>query len=243
MRVAALVLAAGRGERLGGSVPKAFVPLAGSPLVLRSVEALAGCPEVECVVPVVNRADLPRWRVLAPAAAVARKVRPAVAGGAERQDSMRAGLAALPVGIELVAVHDAARPLVRPADVARVIAAAGRVGAALLAVPVRDTLKRVRPAAPGEAGEPVEPRVAETLPRAACWAAQTPQVFRIELLREALEKACAEGFVGTDDAQLVERLGAPVAVVEGDPRNFKITWPADVDLAEAVLAGRAERAD
>jgi len=85
--------------------------------------------------------------------------------------------------------------------------------------------------------------VVETLPRAACWAAQTPQVFRIELLREALEKAEADGFVGSDDAQLVERLGAAVGVVEGDPRNFKITWPADVGLAEAVLAERAQRGD
>jgi 2-C-methyl-D-erythritol 4-phosphate cytidylyltransferase len=141
---------------------------------------------------------------------------------------MRAGLAALPPDVEWVAVHDAARPLVRAADVTRVVAAARRHGAALLAVPVRDTLKRVSGG-----------RVAETLPRAACWAAQTPQVFRVELLREALAKAEAEGFQGTDDAQLVERLGVPVEVVEGDPSNLKITWPEDVELAEALLARRS----
>jgi len=223
MRVAALVLAAGRGERLGASIPKAFLALAGRPLVVRAIEALAARPEVERIVPVLPAADLARFAALAPDFLGADKLGAPVAGGAERQDSMRAGLAALPDGVELVAVHDAARPLVRPEDVGRVIAAAARTGAALLAVPVRDTLKRVR-----------DGRVAGTLPRAECWAAQTPQVFRLELLREALAKAEAEGFRGTDDAQLVERLGAPVEVVEGDPANLKITWPEDVALAEEI---------
>ncbi|MEB2343838.1 MAG: 2-C-methyl-D-erythritol 4-phosphate cytidylyltransferase [Deltaproteobacteria bacterium] len=225
MRVAALVLAAGRGERLGASVPKAFLPLAGRPLVVRAIEALAARPEVERIVPVLPAADLARFAALGLAGDG--RLAPPVAGGAERQDSMRAGLAALPDGVDLVAVHDAARPLVRPEDVGRVIAAAARTGAALLAVPVRDTLKRAR------AG-----RVTETLPRADCWAAQTPQVFRAALLREALAKAEAEGFVATDDAQLVERLGAPVEIVEGDPGNLKITWPEDVALAEAIWRQR-----
>jgi 2-C-methyl-D-erythritol 4-phosphate cytidylyltransferase len=231
MRVAALVLAAGRGERLGASVPKAFLPLAGRPLVVRAIEALAAWPEVERIVPVVPAADLARFAALPRDFAGADRLADAVVGGAERQDSMRAGLAALPAGIELVAVHDAARPLVRPEDVGRVIAAAARTGAALLAVPVRDTLKRVR-----------DGRVEETLPRAACWAAQTPQVFRVALLREALAKAEAEGVVATDDAQLVERLGAPVEIVEGDAGNLKITWPEDLALAEALFS-RAQGAE
>lgn len=227
MRVAALVLAAGRGERLGASVPKAFLPLAGRPLVVRAIEALAARPEVEWIVPVLPELEIPRFRALGRDFAGAARVAEPVAGGAERQDSMRAGLAALPPGVDLVAVHDAARPLVRAEDVGRVIAAAARCGAALLAVPVRDTLKRVR-----------DGRVAETLPREACWAAQTPQVFRLALLREALAKAEAEGFRGTDDAQLVERLGAPVEVVEGDAGNLKVTWPEDVALAEALWSRR-----
>jgi 2-C-methyl-D-erythritol 4-phosphate cytidylyltransferase len=142
---------------------------------------------------------------------------------------MQAGLAALPADVGLVAVHDAARVLVQPGDVARVIAAAARSGAALLAAPVRDTLKRVR-----------EGRVVATEPRAALWAAQTPQVFRIALLRKALDEARAAGFQGTDDAQLVERLGAPVEIVEGDPGNVKITWPADLAFAAATLREREE---
>jgi len=224
MRVAALVLAAGRGERIRAAEPKAFLAVAGRSLVVHAIEALAACDAVDAVVPVLPADALDRVAPALLGETARRKLRPAVAGGAERQDSMRAGLASLPASVELVAVHDAARPLVQPADVARVIAAADRCGAALLAVPVRDTLKRV------EAG-----RIVATVPRESLWAAQTPQVFRAELLRAALEKAEADGFRGTDDAQLVERLGAPVAIVEGDPGNAKITWPADLAWAEAVL--------
>jgi 2-C-methyl-D-erythritol 4-phosphate cytidylyltransferase len=177
------------------------------------------------VVPAAELAGLARWG--AELGAIPR-LAAAVAGGAERQDSVRAGLRALPGDVSFVAVHDAARPLVRAADVARVVAAAREHGAALLAVRVRDTLKRVRGG-----------RVVETPPRDECWAAQTPQVFRRDWLEEALAKAEADGFLGTDDAQLVERLGLPVRVVEGDPANLKITFPEDLALAEARLRERA----
>jgi 2-C-methyl-D-erythritol 4-phosphate cytidylyltransferase len=225
MSVAALVLAAGRGERLGSTVPKAFVPLAGTPLLLHTLAALARVPEIDCVVPVLAAADHARFEALRAALARIPKLAPAVTGGAERQDSMRAGLAALGAEVTLVAVHDAARPFVRARDVARVLEAARAVGAAVLAVPVTDTIKRVR------AG-----RVVETPGRDECWAAQTPQAFRIEILREALAKAVAAGVRVTDDAQLVERLGLPVAVVEGDPGNVKITRPGDLVAAESRLA-------
>jgi 2-C-methyl-D-erythritol 4-phosphate cytidylyltransferase len=228
MSVAALVLGAGRGERLGTDAPKAFVPLLGRPILLHALEALAACPDLARLVPVVpeeERAGLARWS--AELAAIPR-VAPAVAGGRERQDSVRAGLRALAGDVAFVAVHDAARPLVRAADVARVVAVAREHGAALLAVPVRDTLKRVRGG-----------RVVETPPRDECWAAQTPQVFRRDWLEEALAKAEADGFLGTDDAQLVERLGLPVRVVEGDPGNLKITFPEDLAVAEARLRERA----
>lgn len=227
MRVAALVLAAGRGERFGAPVPKAFLSLGGRPLVVRAIEALAARPEVERIVPVLPAADLARWNALARDFAGARKLAEAVAGGAQRQDSMRAGLATLPADLEWVAVHDAARPLLRAEQVGRVLDAAARTGAALLAVPVRDTLKRV------DAG-----RITATLDRSETWAAQTPQVFRLSLLRTALAKADADGFIGTDEAQLVERLGVPVAVAEGDVRNLKITWPEDLELAEAIWRQR-----
>ncbi|HEY8154533.1 MAG TPA: 2-C-methyl-D-erythritol 4-phosphate cytidylyltransferase [Myxococcota bacterium] len=224
MSVAAVVLAAGRGERLGLKLPKAFVPLAGRPLLLHSLAALAGVPAIERVVPVIARADLARWEGLASELAAIPKLAPPAFGGAERQDSVRAGLAALGPDVRWVAVHDAARPFVRASAVARVLAAARESGAAILAVPASDTIKRVR-----------DGRVLETPPRPECWAAQTPQVFRVELLREALAKATAEGRTATDDAQLVEWLGVAVAVVEGDPDNWKLTRPEDLAAAERRL--------
>jgi len=225
MATAALALAAGRGSRLGADRPKAFVHLAGIPLVVRSVRALAAAQGIDWIQPVIPAEDPGLWREAAQVLEGLEGLLAAVPGGAERQDSVRAGLDALPADVDLVAVHDAARALVRPEDVARVVAVARAEGAALLAAPARDTIKRVR-----------DGRVLETPPRETCWVAQTPQVFRRELLAEALAKAAAEGFVGTDDAQLVERLGVPVYVVEGDPRNLKITGPEDLVAAEARLA-------
>jgi 2-C-methyl-D-erythritol 4-phosphate cytidylyltransferase len=246
MTVAALVLGAGSGRRLRetlgegvsesqwggdapGALPKAFVPLAGRCLLLRSLEALAASAEVDLVVPVVAQEAMPRLAALESELRKVPKLRPAVAGGAERQDSVRCGLEALPPEVTHVAVHDAARPLVRPEDVSRVVRAARSRGAALLAVPVTDTIKRV------EAGA-----VVATPPRSECYAAQTPQVFRIDWLRDALAKAEADGVQGTDDAALVERLGVTVEVVEGDPANLKITSAEDLVLAEAWLRRRGE---
>ncbi len=229
MRVAAVLVAAGRGERLGHVLPKAFVPLAGRPLVLRAAEALSAAPEVTCIVPVVPENEMERFRSLVAEAGAPAGLAAPVAGGAERQDSVRAGVEALPPGFDLVAVHDAARALVRPEAVSRVVAVAARAGAAILATPVRDTIKRVS-----------EGRVVATPDRATCWAAQTPQVFRVELLREALAKAASAGHRGTDDAELVERLGVAVHVVEGDPDNLKLTHPEDLVMAERLLAQRGE---
>jgi 2-C-methyl-D-erythritol 4-phosphate cytidylyltransferase len=221
MRVVAIVVAAGRGERLGHALPKAFVPLCGRSLLGHAVVALAASERVDAVLPVLPDGMQP------PADAAHPKLLRAVIGGARRQDSVAAGLAALPPSVAYVAVHDAARALVHPDAVTRVIEAGMRHGAALLAVPARDTIKRVRDGV-----------VVETPPREECWAAQTPQVFRAGLLREALEKASAEGRTGTDCAQLVEAIGARVHVVPGDSDNWKITEPADLAAAARVLAMR-----
>jgi len=224
MSVAALILGAGRGERLGTDAPKAFVSIAGRPLLVHTLRALADCPELATLVPVVAAPDLHRFEGCRAELADLPRLAEPVPGGAARQDSMRAGLRTLPGTVRYVAVHDAARPFVSARDVARVVAAACETGAAILAVPVRDTLKRVR-----------EEAIVETLVRSECWAAQTPQVFRRDWLEQALEKAEAEGVTATDDAQLVERLGVRVRVVEGDPGNLKITFPADLELARARL--------
>jgi 2-C-methyl-D-erythritol 4-phosphate cytidylyltransferase len=228
MRVAALVVGAGRGERLAREEPKAFVPLAGRPLIAHAIETLASVAAIERVVPVVPADWCGALAVRLGPLARHSKLGAPVPGGATRQDSVRAGMAALGDDFALVAVHDAARPLLRAQDAARVVAAAAKTGAAILAVPVRDTIKRARAGA-----------VLETPPRGELFAAQTPQVFRREWLREALAKASAEGRVGTDCAELVEALGVRVELVEGDPGNWKVTDAGDLERARQVLEGRA----
>jgi 2-C-methyl-D-erythritol 4-phosphate cytidylyltransferase len=222
-RKAIIVLAAGRGERLGGELPKAFVPLCGRTLIERSLRTAAEAICVDLVQPVLARVDFDRYAEL-DLGSVPKLAAP-VPGGVERQDSVAAGVAALPTDIEVVGVHDAARCMVSVDEIERVMARAEQEGAALLATPARDTIKRVR-----------DGRVVETPARAECWVAQTPQAFRVELLREALEKARADGILGTDDAQLVERLGVPVHIVEGSARNLKITLPEDLSTAASWLA-------
>jgi len=229
MRVAALVLGAGRGERLGEAVPKAFVPLCGKPLLVHALAALASAPEIDIVIPIIGASELSRMKALESELASIPGLQAPTIGGAERQDSMTAGLAALPEDVDFVAVHDAARPLVATESISRVVEAARQSGAAILAIPVRDTIKRVRDGV-----------IVETPIRAECYAAQTPQVFRVDVLREALEKAAAEGFIGTDDAEIVERIGVPVTVVVGGPSNIKITDRADLVAAERWLRDQRE---
>ena len=227
MRVAALVLGAGRGERLGQAVPKAFVVLAGRPMIVWSLETLARCSEIDRVVPVVPAAQCASLAACMGAVAGAEKLAPPVVGGSQRQDSLRAGLETLSDDVRFVAVHDAARPLLRAEALARVVVAARESGAALLATRSADTIKRVR------AG-----RVVETPLRDECWAAQTPQVFRRDWLVEGLSRATAAGREVSDCAQLGEALGVEVQVVEGDPDNLKVTHPADLVLAERELMAR-----
>jgi len=225
--VAALVLGAGRGERLGHALPKAFVRLDGQSLIERSIRALAASGVIDRIVPVLGRADVERFRALG-LSAVDELVDPVV-GGAERQDSMQAGLESLPATIELVAIHDAARCLVAAADVRAVVAAAKEDGAAILAERVKDTIKRV-----------VDGRIVETPDREECWAAQTPQVVRRDWLALAIEANRGTGRTSTDDAQLVEWSGRAVRVVEAGSPNPKITRPEDLVLAKALLAEQAK---
>lgn len=220
----AILVMAGSGERLGAGVPKAFVPIAGAPMWRRAADVLAGTPGCRRVV-LVAPADRVA-RLVAEAQGLAAPVR-VVPGGARRQDSVRMGLAAAAGAAAVVAVHDAARPFVTRETVAEVVRAAAIHGAAIAAVPVRDTLKRVRD----------DGTVEGTVERAGLWHAQTPQAFRADLLRRAHELAEEQGLGVTDDASIVEALGlAPVRVVRGDPWNVKITEPPDLRAAEALLA-------
>ncbi|OLD40015.1 MAG: hypothetical protein AUI83_22545 [Armatimonadetes bacterium 13_1_40CM_3_65_7] len=224
-QAAAVIVAAGRGERLGATIPKAFVAVAGVPMLLHAARRVALSPEVGCIVVVVGASDVDRARMLLMQHGV-RNVTAVVPGGAHRQDSVFAGLPHLgeaPVAV----VHDGARPLVPPEVVTAVIQAAAETGAASAGLPVRETVKLVDGA-----------DARQTLDRDRLWVAHTPQAFRTALLREAHHRAKAEGFYGTDDAVLVERLGYAVRMVEDSPRNLKVTVPADLDLAEAYAGQR-----
>lgn len=225
MRAWAIVAAAGRGERLGGTEPKAFRLLAGVPMIAMVVAALGKAPGIEGIVLVVPAGFEARAAELA--SPVALRV---VAGGDSRTESVRRGLAAVPSDAEAVLVHDAARPLVTAELAERVLVCLASAPAAICAVMLSDTVKRVE----GES-------VTGTLDREGLWRAQTPQAFRAGLLRQAHERAAAEGFEGTDDAALVERIGARVAVVSGDERNLKITTVGDLEIAEALAATGGSR--
>lgn len=227
MKVAALLLGAGRGERLGADVPKALAPLAGRPLFAWSLEALELANSIECIV-VVGPSRAMR-EALAAAGLSPRKVIGFCEGGKERQHSVAKGLDTLPDDVTHVAVHDSARALVTPAIVNRVVGAAVEHGAAIAAMPLDDSLKRA-----------TLDVITDTIPRAGLWRAQTPQVFRVDWLRTA--HAESHG-LATDDAALVEAQGHPVRLVEADARNFKVTTAADLALAEAWLAARGPLAD
>ncbi|KMY69084.1 hypothetical protein AAU61_06065 [Desulfocarbo indianensis] len=227
-RTMAVVPAAGSGSRMGSGQAKQFMPLCGAPLLTRTLWALERAPVVEGVVvaaPPGGEAEL-RARCLEPYGLA--KVADVVAGGAQRQDSVAAGVArAAELGAAWVLVHDAARPLVRPELFAQVLQAARRTGAAVAALPCQDTVK--------EAGE--REMVRSTLDRGRLWLVQTPQGFRVDLLLAALAKAKEEGFYATDEAGLMERAGHGVKLVMGDKRNIKITTPEDLSLARAWLGG------
>jgi 2-C-methyl-D-erythritol 2,4-cyclodiphosphate synthase/2-C-methyl-D-erythritol 4-phosphate cytidylyltransferase len=211
-------------------VPKSLIELAGRPLVQYALDALQTVAEIEAVAVAVPCDLVERVHGLVRQAGLT-KVTAVVPGGVDRQGSVAAGLRALPPGPELVLVHDAARPFLSPRLASEVIAAAARDGSATAALPVSETIKR------GEDGW-----VRETLDRASLHRIQTPQAFRRALLEEAHEVASREGFRGTDDAVLVERLGNPIRLVLGDPINIKVTVPEDLVIAEAMLAREQDAA-
>ncbi len=219
----ALVVAAGRGERFGGTLPKQYEDLAGQPLLRHSLAALAAHPGIAGVRAVINMDDLAHYQ----SAAAGLDLLAPVAGGASRQESARRGLESLEdLAPERVLIHDGARPLVPATVVDRVLQALDEAPGAIAALPVTDTLKREQNGVS-----------AGTVDRAGLWRAQTPQGFRYaEILAAHREAAGAEL---TDDAAVAEQAGLSVALVEGSPRNLKVTTPDDLAQAESYLAGGA----
>ena len=226
-KAAVIIPAAGQGHRMGpGGRPKQYLPLLGKPIVRWTLEACAAARSVAQLILVVAPGDVDactQWLLTVPWD----KPVQVVAGGAERQESVARGLAAVAADVSLVAVHDGVRPLLEPALLDAVLAAAARHGAATAAVPVKDTVKQVR-----------DGWVEATPDRASLRLVQTPQAFHRALLVEAHRQAQAAGWQATDDAALVERLGHGVAVVEGAYDNLKITTAEDLLLAETLLSAR-----
>lgn len=223
MSARCVIVAAGLGTRMGAPVPKALIDVAGRPLLARTLERMASshCFDAPPLVTYPAGYESAFRRCLGDSGLEATLI----PGGAERQDSVRLALASLPPDIELVAIHDAARPFVPISSVEDSLEAAREYGAATVAIPVTDTILE----ADGEAF------LVNTPERARLWACQTPQSFRYSVILEAHHRAAQEGFLGTDDASLVRRMGGAVKLVMGHAYNIKITRPEDLIWARAIV--------
>jgi 2-C-methyl-D-erythritol 4-phosphate cytidylyltransferase len=220
----ALIVAGGQGTRLGGNRAKQFLELAGRPIVLHTLARFEACAAIDEVVLVLPAADTGRFLAEAGRYGL-RKLARVVAGGASRAESVWRGLQTVRAATAgIVAVHDGVRPFVTPDEIALTVNTAAEHGAAVLVAQVVDTIKEVRDGC-----------IVGTPPRAGLRRALTPQCFRYEILRRAYQQAGNLSDVATDDSLLVEKLGISVKVVEGSPRNIKITTPEDLALAATIL--------
>ncbi|OGP48384.1 MAG: 2-C-methyl-D-erythritol 4-phosphate cytidylyltransferase [Deltaproteobacteria bacterium GWD2_55_8] len=225
MRVNAVIVAAGEGERMGGKIPKPFLSLNGRPIILRTLSHFAAS-QIRRVILVASEREVSRCQELVRSDLQLRGLEFVFqAGGLRRQDSVSEGLARLDADCEVVVIHDGVRPFISSRLIDRCVEVALQEGAVVVGVPVRDTIKVVSE----------DRRIRETPPRETLWEIQTPQAFRTEIIREAFRHAAREGAEATDDAMLVERLGKKVAVLEGQRTNIKITVPEDLVIAEALL--------
>jgi len=230
MKAAVIITAGGLGKRFVGEgdklLPKQFIPLSTKPLIVYSIQSFERSKFISEIILVVPD----KWVEYTQAEIVdkfnIKKVSKVIAGGAERQESVRNGFSTLSTKPEIVAVHDGVRPFVSVEIIDEVITEAANSGGAIAAIPVTDTIKQSSP----------EHIIENTVPRNKTWFAQTPQAFKYEILKEAFEKASEDGYLGTDEAELVERLGREVKLVLGSKNNIKITTPEDIKLAELILA-------
>ncbi len=227
MSAAVVIVAAGKGERFGSS-GKVLAPLLDQPVLAHSLNAFEQSDSISEIVLVVGEhtesdiqqlADSGRWT----------KIMQVVLGGSSRQDSTARGVDAVSTHADVILVHDGARPLIRPAEIDACVSAAREYGGAIIATPVTDTIKRV------ENG-----RITATVDRSDLWAAQTPQGFPAETLRQMMQHAAQTSSAVTDEASLAEMMGNPVHIVPGGAANLKITHPEDLVVAEALLRARKE---
>ena len=225
MNVHVLVPAAGSGSRIGGDTKKQYLELGDRPVLVQTLSRLAAHAQITAIHLIVPEADVAFCRTELVDHYRLEKVGGVIAGGDERQDSVRKGLEACgATSQDVILIHDGVRPFFPKDQIGPLVQLAAVEGAALLAIPAQDTIKEV-----------FDGRVRSTLDRSLLWQIQTPQAFRCDRLREAHRRAHASGYLGTDDASLVEWCGWPVAVLTGHSHNIKITTPADLALARALL--------
>jgi 2-C-methyl-D-erythritol 4-phosphate cytidylyltransferase len=222
-----VIPAAGQGKRMKAGINKQLIKLRHQPVIIHTLKVFEQDDWCQGIVIVINEAERERFYELFERFQI-KKVVSVVNGGAERQHSVYNGLKA--VNSDLVLIHDGARPFITVEKIHELVKEANEHGAAVPAVPMKDTVKRVS-----------QGFVDETVERSSLWAVQTPQAFRVSLILEAHERARQEDYVGTDDASLVERIGKKVKIIEGDYRNIKLTTPDDLLFAEAILSLKEER--
>lgn len=227
MKYQVIIPAAGQGKRMKAGKNKLLLELEGRPILMHTLEVFEKDADCEGITLAVYQGDKETLEGLAERYRIS-KIKKMVLGGKERQDSVYNALQSVQ-NAEIVLVHDGARPFIAESVINELVQKAALRGAAIAAAPVKDTIKR---AADGI--------VEETIERSSLWQVQTPQAFRMEILMDAHKRAVLEGFTGTDDASLVERLGEEVGIIESDYDNIKITTPEDLYFAEAILAKRRQ---
>lgn len=225
MKTVAIIPAGGAGRRMGNGIPKQYLTLAGIPIIVRTLQAFQRSPVVDEILLVVPEGDIPEVRQEIVARYGLSKVGLILPGGRERQDSVRNALQHVSDEHGIIVIHDAVRPFVSGDLISRAVAAAREFGAITVGVPVKDTVKEVT----------AKGRVKKTVTREGLWLTQTPQAFRRPIIIAAYEKAGVEGFYGTDDASLVERMGIAVRMIPGDCNNIKVTTPEDLLLSNLII--------
>ena len=227
MKVGAIIAAAGSGRRMKTDRPKQLLALNGTPILVHTIRKFDACKVIDYIIVTAPREAVDEIKNLVKSAGFKKSV-VVIEGGERRQDSVAMGLQRLQPGTDIVAVHDGVRPFVPVEDIENVVEQAKVGGAAILGVPIVETVKHAK-----------REFVESTLTREHLVLAQTPQVFRTDILKQAFELAAKDEYYGTDESSLVERLGNPVAIVRGSERNIKITRPNDFTLARAFLAEEA----
>jgi 2-C-methyl-D-erythritol 4-phosphate cytidylyltransferase len=225
MKTAAVIVSAGKGLRLPGEKKKQFLSLQGKPILCHTLDPFEDCPSIDFIHVVVGQEDMTYTLQEIVEAYGYRKISQIVPGGKLRQESVKNGIESLSSEVDIVVIHDGVRPFVTQRMIEESIRGARQFKAVVLAMPVKETIKMAGP----------DRTVLKTLDRESLWQIQTPQTFQLDLIRQALHKAIEDGFIGTDDASLVERIGGKVHILPGSYTNIKITTPEDLILGHLIL--------